>query len=216
MQHFLIRKSYLRGALGVSESNIGISIICYGKNRLHLRLTWLTTSPGKRIEFVSQGPTVDGDSVTRPHLKDGITYTFPNRWYVQPVESILASAMISRSRGVRCKSTFIPPVGIDLIAPVTIHIAPGPNITWPDIPACDRTVCRHRNKFSQHIQSEKFCILPNGVLVSNALMYGSNAGKRMFKNLGNDVPCNKCIAVSCSHLTWHQFLQTYCSYQTSC
>jgi hypothetical protein len=97
----------------------------------------------------------------------------------------------------------------------TMHIAPAPNITWPDIPVCDRTICSCSTKFSQHILLEKFCILPHGVLVSNAWMYGSNASNRLLKNVGNDVPSSKCIAVSCSHLTWHQFLQTYCSYHTS-
>jgi hypothetical protein len=55
---FLLWKSELRGALGVSECIIGISIISYGKNNLDLRPTWVTTSPREQIEFVSQGPTV--------------------------------------------------------------------------------------------------------------------------------------------------------------
>jgi hypothetical protein len=45
--------------LGVSERIIGISIIFYGKNSLDFRPTWVRTSPRERIEFVSQGPTVE-------------------------------------------------------------------------------------------------------------------------------------------------------------
>jgi hypothetical protein len=41
-----------------SERIMGISIIAYGKNSLDLRPSWVTTSPRERIEFVSQGSTV--------------------------------------------------------------------------------------------------------------------------------------------------------------
>jgi hypothetical protein len=45
--------------MGVSERIMGISFISYGKNSLDLRRTWVTTRPRERIEFVSQGPTVN-------------------------------------------------------------------------------------------------------------------------------------------------------------
>jgi hypothetical protein len=47
-----------KGALIGSERIMAISIISCGKNSLDLRLTWVTTSPRERIEFVSQGSTV--------------------------------------------------------------------------------------------------------------------------------------------------------------
>ena len=59
--HQRVRKPIVvsgRLSLGVSERIIGIIIISYGKNSLDLRPTWVTTSPRERIEFVSQGPTV--------------------------------------------------------------------------------------------------------------------------------------------------------------
>jgi hypothetical protein len=59
MQPFFTMKTLGRGALGVSERIIGISIISYEKNSLDLQPTWDTTCPRERIEFVSQGPTVD-------------------------------------------------------------------------------------------------------------------------------------------------------------
>jgi hypothetical protein len=58
MQPFFIMKNLGKGALGVSERIVGISIISYGKNSLDLRPTWVTTIPRERIEFVSQEPTV--------------------------------------------------------------------------------------------------------------------------------------------------------------
>jgi hypothetical protein len=44
--------------LGGSERIMGIYIISFEKNSLDLRSTWVTTSPRKRIEFVSQWSTV--------------------------------------------------------------------------------------------------------------------------------------------------------------
>jgi hypothetical protein len=58
-----------------------ISIIYYGKNSRDLRPTCVTTSPRERIEFVSQGPSVCGTSLTKtslygalPHGASGIMH----------------------------------------------------------------------------------------------------------------------------------------------
>jgi hypothetical protein len=86
MQPFFIMKVLGKGALGCRNVLNVFPLFLMGK--IALCQTNLSYDQPLGIQFVSQWPTVDGNSVVRPHLKSKITYTAPVNINIAPAPNI--------------------------------------------------------------------------------------------------------------------------------